>query len=151
MDGHGEITLKEQQMTYTGGFKNNEMHGKGVIKYDTGDVLEGTFVNGKLHGKGKTVYVNGDTLHGLYENWVIKSGSMHYIDGSVYKGTFTPDGKPLNGVLKRGDTELIIGANEKLDREEAEKKKAEEKRKHLADGGKLFGSGEPKTAKPRKY
>jgi hypothetical protein len=40
------------------------MIGKGIYKFNNGDVYSGDFLNGKKHGIGKYIYFNGDIYEG---------------------------------------------------------------------------------------
>ena len=50
--------------TYKGDIKCNLPHGKGVMKFKTGDIYEGSFLKGLRHGKGKDNFHTGDKYVG---------------------------------------------------------------------------------------
>lgn len=101
---------------YSGAFKNNLMHGQGMLKYEDGALYSGTFLQGFPNGQGKKNFANGDFYQGNFKdgdpsgNGVLKSG-----DGSEYSGEFKkglahgkgkkrfPDRTVYAGEFKDGD------------------------------------------------
>eukprot|EP00956_Cyclotella_meneghiniana_P041579 scaffold231301_cov63-Cyclotella_meneghiniana.AAC.3 len=52
---------------YTGGLKNDEPHGHGIMKYANGKVLECEWKEGNPTGKAVLKYDNGDVYEGDYK------------------------------------------------------------------------------------
>jgi hypothetical protein len=108
--GHGtEHDIHTNKLAYKGDFKNNKYNGKGTLYSDT-QILCGIFNNGECN-EGELSYNNGDEYKGsfmktrnrwrylrypsLRSNYTLYgSGTMHYKNGNVYKGTWddTPSG-----------------------------------------------------------
>jgi len=82
----------ELYSTYTGGFLDSELHGKGVYIWPTGGHYSGQFKNGYYHGKGKEVWPDGSIYIGQYQN-SMKHGKGIYIypDGTKKKVIFKND------------------------------------------------------------
>ena len=55
-NGEGELEFpgndEQERQNYTGEFKDKMAHGKGVMRWRTGDKYEGEFQNGLRHGTG---------------------------------------------------------------------------------------------------
>ena len=49
-------------------YENDKKEGKGIYKYDNGDIYEGYFKNDKKEGKGIYKYKNGDIYEGDFKN-----------------------------------------------------------------------------------
>jgi len=98
---HGKGVEKGEDGTlYEGLFETNQKCGKGVMRWSTGEVYEGDFLNDTIHGFGK--YTWSPTKH--YEgHW--EAGKMHgrgkfQNDGKEYEGDFVQDKKQGKGVYK---------------------------------------------------
>ena len=101
---------------YSGTFKNNLMHGQGMLRYEDDSLYSGTFLQGFPNGQGKKNFANGDFYQGNFMdgdpsgNGILKSG-----DGSEYSGEFKkglahgkgqkrfPDRTLYTGEFKDGD------------------------------------------------
>jgi hypothetical protein len=93
--------------TYTGGFKDGELHGHGVYKHSNGMVREGEFID--------DVQVSGTlirpdyTFQGTFLAGMEHTGTFTYPDGIVFEGIMGTDMKRV-GTVKylqgktRGDT-----------------------------------------------
>lgn len=86
--GKGDLTT--ERIHYRGDFYNNQIHGKGIIKFlRDGIEYRGTFKNDQLDGYGVFTWRNGDRYEGQ-----VKGGKMHgygkykYTNGKEYKGNF---------------------------------------------------------------
>lgn len=100
---------------YTGGWANNQKHGKGVVKYANGRTLQGEFREGRINtGQGTYVYPNGSSYTGA---WADSSwhgfGTLthtrytfvgHFEHGTKHgQGKLTyQDGRSLQGEWKDG-------------------------------------------------
>ena len=49
---------------YFGQTKNKKMHGKGLLRFNSGAIYQGNFVQGKKHGNGTFVYASGNVYTG---------------------------------------------------------------------------------------
>lgn len=67
--------------TYTGRFKNGQMHGKGKFVFNNKDRYKGKFKNGQMHGWGEFKYANGDVYLGYFEKGE-RSGLGRFIKAS---------------------------------------------------------------------
>merc|ERR1712178_106560 len=67
--------------TYTGYFKNDKAHGKGIYVDKNGNTYKGMFKNDKIHGKGTWIETDqGNNWPGTYtsDNW---DGATEEIEG----------------------------------------------------------------------
>lgn len=72
MDGRGMLLLKsidtsdrsstqvEKYLLYEGEFQNNQVHGKGLLRFRDGVVYKGTFNKGLAHGNGQIIDQKGE-------------------------------------------------------------------------------------------
>ena len=80
-------------MRYTGEWKGNLPHGKGIVTYPDGSQYMGEFEGAFRHGKGTHTLPDGSKHEG---EW--KDGKQHG------KGTMTlPDGSKHEGIWKNGE------------------------------------------------
>ena len=56
------------KMQYSGQILDGQMHGKGRLVYDNGEVYSGDWVRGKRHGRGEYVYNDGTKFEGHWDN-----------------------------------------------------------------------------------
>ena len=74
----GKGVLITDKFHYQGDFMNNMMHRygnnwmMGSFYWKNGDRYEGQMKNGEMHGKGKLFYNNGNVLEGIFENGIKK-------------------------------------------------------------------------------
>lgn len=110
------VTSYTKLTKYSGTFKNNLMHGQGILKYEDDALYSGNFLRGLPNGQGKKNFTNGDFYQGNFKDGdpsgkgILKSG-----DGSEYKGEFKkgladgrgrkmfPDRTVYSGYFKNGD------------------------------------------------
>ena len=63
------ITYEGQLCTFNGELINeNPLEGKGLLKLNSGEILEGTFIEGKLNKYGKYIDINGTIFEGDFKN-----------------------------------------------------------------------------------
>jgi hypothetical protein len=76
-----------------------QKHGKGTLRFESGDVYEGKFVAGKRADKqGVMRYVNGDRYEGEWKEDVRSGqGTMYYASGNRYVGSWANDQKHGKG------------------------------------------------------
>ena len=53
--------------SYSGEWRDGEIHGEGVATYSSGDVYEGSFEDGRRHGFGTLRYASGEEQSGIWE------------------------------------------------------------------------------------
>ena len=78
IDGYGKILFlndKEGKSEYEGFFKENNIDGKGIMKWTSGNMYEGEMKNGKMNGRGKFIPYNGIPIEGIFKNDVKVSSS----------------------------------------------------------------------------
>ena len=71
IDGYGKIVFldnKEDIGEYEGFFKENNIEGKGTMKWKNGNVYEGEMKNGKMNGYGKFIPYQGFPIEGIFRN-----------------------------------------------------------------------------------
>ena len=71
IDGYGKIIFyedKEGEGEYEGFFKNNNIEGKGIMKWKNGNVYEGDMKNGKMNGVGRFIPAGGIPIKGVFKN-----------------------------------------------------------------------------------
>ena len=108
--GTGTIQYDDgyEPKTYIGEIKNGIANGKGIIKYDCGDLYNGYVYNGKAHGYGEYEYYDeyGKTIWRGYFKHDIQHGyaEQYQSDGSYYKGEFI-EGELSIGVYDDPDTD----------------------------------------------
>ncbi len=77
--------------------KGDCKNGKGTMKFDNGNVYEGSWKNGVAEGKGTLTLAQGRIFKGNFENGVLKKGEMIISKKMKYKGDFNamlqPHGK----------------------------------------------------------
>ena len=110
-----------------------EYHGKGVYRFDSGDVYEGQWENGLKHGRGRYRYASGAVYdgefrankmngHGTYtfasgvfydgdfkDGKKCGQGSYHYSSGDVYTGSWRGDRKNGQGVYRYSSGDVYSG------------------------------------------
>jgi len=86
-NGRGKFTCTIG--VYEGEYKDGMFNGKGIYKFNNGEIYEGEYSFNKRTGKGKYTYSSGDIYEG---DWVdgTRHGKGKYIrkDGTVYEGDF---------------------------------------------------------------
>ena len=66
-----------------------EMHGKGVFRFDTGQVYTGRFKDGVPHGTGSITYKSGASFTGSYTYGKRNGKGVEvYRDGTRYEGDY---------------------------------------------------------------
>ena len=89
--------------TYSGEWKNDEKHGRGIYTYADGGRYEGEYKDGKWHGMGMQIFADGEKYEGEF-----KEGNYHgrgeyiFSDGSEYEGEFK-DGDVWTGIRTNAD------------------------------------------------
>lgn len=88
---NGKGVWRYSDMTYQGRFKNDNWHGKGLLRYKNGDFYSGSFEGGYRSGKGHYKSVtdgweyNGEWSYDQMEG----KGTYRNNKGGRYKGSFS--------------------------------------------------------------
>ena len=94
---------KQYSGLYTGQIFSGRRDGNGVMRYSNGNKYDGEWYWSMRHGYGIETLVNDQIWkkrEGRWENGEFKSGTIHYKNGDVYKGTIDHTGKkPEDGIL----------------------------------------------------
>jgi hypothetical protein len=86
---------------YSGGFKNCEFEGQGILQTASGGSYSGTWQDGLSHGKGTLITSDGVSYMGIFENG-IKQGMFMVSPGVT--GSFEPV-EFFNDIAKEGEWE----------------------------------------------
>jgi hypothetical protein len=80
----------EQESVYTGEFKNDMRHGKGMLRWANGSCYNGYWRNDRRHNvTGKMSFKEGEVYDGHWEeNMMHGYGTMWHNNGMVFKGQF---------------------------------------------------------------
>ena len=71
INGYGKIIFygkKEGEGEYEGYFKDNNIEGKGIMKWNNGNIYQGEMKNGKMNGFGKFIPKKGIPFQGFFRN-----------------------------------------------------------------------------------
>ena len=89
-------------MGYTGEWKDDMKHGKGIFRWDNGMSYEGDWVENRRNGQGVFKWPNGQVFDGAWENDKRQGlGSLSMPDSSKLEGEWKND--VLNGPVKLYD------------------------------------------------
>lgn len=107
---HGYGTYKwNDGSVYKGNFKDDKIHGKGVLTIPKKGKYSGNFSKGKKNGYGTYTFSNGDVYIGNWKNDKMSGyGTYKFKNGEKYvgnfsnnkfngKGTYTKNGKKYSG------------------------------------------------------
>jgi hypothetical protein len=86
-------------LSFEGSFQQDFMHGRGVLRLQNGDILEGEFLEDLPH-YGQKTYVNGSTFTGHFDEQFRADGvgRMTWPSGQSFQGDFSAD-VPTRGEL----------------------------------------------------
>ena len=102
----------DNNIEYTGNFKNSMLSGKGSISMLINMKKEkyvGNFTENEFHGKGKYIFTNGDEYKGEFENGIKKGNGVYIKNGEdkiIFEGIWNDDLPNGNGVLSYGGDKL---------------------------------------------
>jgi hypothetical protein len=86
------IVKKYKNGKYIGDYLNGKREGKGVYKYNNGDIYEGEYKNDLKDGEGTYRFENGDIYIGHYKEGNFHGkGKYEYADGDIYEGDYKDD------------------------------------------------------------
>ena len=98
LHGKGVIDFLKEGHRYEGEFKNNEINGKGIFIWKNGDIYEGEMSNGKMNGHGIYKYSDGQIYDGEYLNGLREGkGRIIYSNQIIYEGEFKKGHRFENG------------------------------------------------------
>ena len=103
---------------YTGQTFSGRRDGNGVMRYYNGNKYDGEWYWSMRRGYGIETLVNDQIWkkrEGRWENGEFKSGTIHYKNGDVYKGTIDHTGKkPKDGILTyaNGEKDAFISRHD---------------------------------------
>jgi uncharacterized caspase-like protein len=86
---HGKGEFIDKNFKYTGEFKDNVKHGRGIYVWSDGSRFDGDFRDDKPSGKGKWEFANGDRYEGEVTNGQIVGKGVYFSkDGDRITGSF---------------------------------------------------------------
>ena len=95
---------------YEGEWKNDKKEGNGIMKFENGNIYEGEWKNDLIEGKGIMKCKNGEQYEGEWANNKREGhGKMKYINGEEYEGEWKNDLKDGKGILKYKNEEILEG------------------------------------------
>lgn len=87
----------------------NCQDGQGTARFASGNVYTGSFRNGRFHGPGRMAFASGNVLDGEFADHRPVRGTFTYAaDGTVFTGTFNPDGTPASGTYRSRQTGGVV-------------------------------------------
>jgi len=94
--GTGNVYVQNQRYdfaTFSGYIDENRIpHGKGIMRFDNGNVFDGDWVHGVINGQGKMTYANGDIYIGEWANNMRNGkGTYTWVDNREYRGEYIDD------------------------------------------------------------
>jgi hypothetical protein len=98
-EGCGVMKFASTGNEYSGEYKNNKLHGKGIFSYAGKGQYDGEFKDGIQSGKGICTLENGDNFEGEYENGFQKSG-IAKTSTEIFNGIFDKKGEKFYGTLQ---------------------------------------------------
>jgi hypothetical protein len=133
--GRGKFSRSTNGEVYEGNFAENEMHGRGQLKYADGTIYDGLLEDGHMHDThGMLRMPNGDEYiggfvksryHGsgeltsfggvpLYKGDFLNDkyhgvGTLHYDEGGMYEGKFACGVENGAGKWTRKDGSVVMG------------------------------------------
>jgi hypothetical protein len=97
-------TLYKGGIKYTGEFRDDEQHGKGVLTDPDGTTYAGEFANGKKHGQGCIRYSTGAYLTGSFLDGKQNGlGTVYSLDGGRFSGGYKDAKRHGPGVISWAD------------------------------------------------
>jgi len=70
--------IKNKNHIYTGELNDKgQRHGKGIMRYENGDVYEGDWKDGKMHGKGTMTNKKGSEYSATWKDGIRKTTPMY--------------------------------------------------------------------------
>lgn len=110
-DGIGkEVYNKNETEYYEGEFKNDLKEGHGKFVWSDNKIYQGDFKSNNIEGKGILTLSNNEKYEGEFkESAAYGAGKYYYSDGTIYEGLFKNNKKHGKGKLIFNDGDYIIG------------------------------------------
>ena len=112
---NGKGSLSFDRKIVEAEFKDGEIFGKSIIRYDNGDIYEGTLKEMFPDGYGKYIFKNGDKYEGDFKNGKYEGKGIYTTKDRIISGDFKESktyGKSLvkfnNGNIYEGDLDNFI-------------------------------------------
>ena len=100
-EGHGKLASKDGTYYYVGDWKNNKMEGNGMLYSSKLGKYNGQFHKDYFEGKGSLVDLEKNEYQGMFHKGLKKGkGELKLNNGNVYTGEFKNDKYNGKGVLK---------------------------------------------------
>ena len=101
---------EDERITWAGPCVNGFLHGKGVLRWFSKEVLyetdEGEFRNGKLNGQAILSFTNGTRFEGQFRDQIPNGqGTYRAKDGQIYSGQWT------NGCFNQGGRQIAYNVS----------------------------------------
>lgn len=108
-EGHGQLETAFNY-DYEGEFHRNEMHGRGVRKYQNGDFYEGFSRDGCMEGYGRMVYHDGWVYRGLWlkDNKNGTGGTLELPGWGKFVGTWVNDQIRTDSIMTMTDETVTL-------------------------------------------
>ena len=87
-NGNGIYKWEKEGREYKGQFKDGNMEGWGINKFNDGSYYEGYYKAGQKHGKGSYIWTNGKKFTGNWLNNKLHGNGCYEINGEKYIVTF---------------------------------------------------------------
>ena len=87
-DGEGIYKWSNEGREYRGHFKEGNMEGYGINKFEDGSVYEGYYKAGQKHGKGVYTWTNGKKFSGNWLNNKLHGNGCYEVNGEQFYVTF---------------------------------------------------------------
>ena len=95
---------------YEGDWKNNNIEGKGIFYSNNGDKYDGEWKANKFEGKGIFYYKSGDKYEGEWKNHKREGRGIYtYKSGSRYEGEYKTDKREGKGIYYWNDGDRYEG------------------------------------------
>ena len=86
---HGTGVFQDTFMTFDGQWKDDAIHGDGVLKFASGATYTGSFYEGKFDGQGTYEWPDGSRYEGQWRfNRMHGEGQYADVTGHLYAGRF---------------------------------------------------------------
>jgi len=148
-DGKGE---PKWAGTYQGEWHQNLKQGKGVFKYQNGDVYEGSWSKGMKHGAGIYTYSSGDRYEGMFkDNLLHGKGTLISANGDRLEGVWLNDEIHGDAILTTASGQCYKEVYEKGERTSSRQldgKEIEQLREHDIGGKNEPGSSSSSSSRP---
>jgi hypothetical protein len=114
-DTNAKIYNKDGSLVYFGAVQNGDLHGKGVLHYENGEIYDGEFENNVRSGCGCLIMSNGEKINGLWSENTLVSGWQNKVlldtqtNQIIYEGDITNGLAHGFGIQRLPDGSKYIG------------------------------------------